>query len=299
MSIRRMISLSVTTAAMTGFAMSGVASAAPPSAPSGLTIAGQTLTWIDQSADETGFAIERCTGGGCTGFGQIATVAAGVTSYADTFMVSGTNRYRVRAFNADGSSTYSNIAEQVLFGVGEVFAVASAAPVTGTAPLTVAFDGSASHDLSGNPATTHSWRFGDDQSASGAIVSHTYTTPGVYSASLRVTGGAFGGAASTSVLITVTAAPLVAPTNLVATSPNRARVTLTWTNPVSAATSLGIERCKGSTCTNFTRIATVTPSTTTYTDATVNRGTTYSYRIAATDGVATVFSNRAVVTARR
>jgi PKD repeat protein len=297
---RRLVTLfSVTAVSLSAMAASNTASAAPPSAPTSLAVAGQTITWVDQAIDETGFVIERCTGGGCTAFGQIATVAAGVTSYTDTFMVTGTNRYRVRAFNADGSSAYSNLAEQITFGVGQVFAVATATPVSGTAPLTVSFDGSVSADLMGAPATSHTWRFGDDQSASGSAVSHTYTQPGVYAASLRVTGGTFGGADSTAVLITVTAPPLVAPSNLVATSPSRGRVVLSWSNQPSSATSLAVERCKGSTCTIFVRIATVSPTTTSYTDATVNRGTTYSYRIAATDGIATVFSNRAVVTVRK
>lgn len=300
MSFRRLVTVLSVVAG--GLAAAGVAStvaAAPPSAPTSLVVSGQTLTWADQAIDETGFVIERCTGGGCTAFGQIATVAAGVTTYTDSFMVVGTSRYRVRAFNADGSSAYSNIAEQIIFGVGEVFAIASATPVTGTAPLTVAFDGSASADLMGTPATNHTWRFGDDQFGAGALVTHTYTSPGVYAASLRVTGGAFNGTNSTAVLITVTAPPLVAPSNLVATAPIRGRVVLAWTNPASSATSLGVERCKGSTCTNFTRIATLSPTATGYTDTTVSRGTTYSYRVAASDGVATVYSNRAVVTARK
>jgi PKD repeat protein len=297
---RRLVTLfSVTAASLGVMTVSSTVSAAPPSAPSGLTVANYTISWVDQSVDETGFVIERCTGGGCTAFGQIATVGAGVTSYTDTFMVTGTNRYRVRAFNADGPSTYSNIAEQITFGVGQVFAVATGTPVSGMAPLTVSFDGSASADLMGAPATSHTWRFGDDQSATGAVVSHTYTQPGVYAASLRVTGGTFGGADSTAVLITVTAPPLVAPSNLVATSPSRGRVVLSWSNQPSSATSLAVERCKGSTCTNFVRIATVAPTTSGYTDTTVSRGATYSYRIAATDGIATVYSNRAVVTARK
>lgn len=292
-------SLSVVAGVVVSMLAPGTASAAAPSAPSGLTVAGQTVSWIDASSDETGFAIERCAGSGCTSFGQIATVPAGVTAYTDTFMVTSTNRYRVRAFNADGYSSYSNVVEQIVLGVGQVFAVASASPVSGTAPLTVTFDGSASADLMGVSATSHTWRFGDDQSATGAVVSHTYTKPGVYAASLRVTGGTFGGTNSTAVLITVTAPPLVAPSDLVATSPSRGRVVLTWTNPPSSATSLAVERCKGSTCTNFTRIATLAPTATSYTDTAVSRGATYAYRLAATDGTATVYSNRVVVTARK
>jgi hypothetical protein len=68
---------------------------------------------------------------------------------------------------------------------------------------------------------------------------------------------------------------------------------------VSSATSLTLERCKGSGCTSFTRIARLTTSTTSFTDSNVRGGTTYSYRLAASDSAATVYSNTAVATARR
>lgn len=181
----------------------------------------------------------------------------------------------------------------------EVFPVIAASPTSGTAWLTVDFDGSGSTTLSGAP-TSYTWSFGDDQTATGAVVSHTYTTPGVYAASLRVTGGNFGGSAdSTAVLITVTAPPLAVADDLAGTSPVRGQIRLTWTNPASSTTSLVIERCKGSTCTRFVPLATLSTSATSYTDATVSRGSTYSYRLAASNGVATVYSNRAAVTARK
>jgi PKD repeat protein len=300
MPTRRFTSATVLFAAGLGAVLvPAMADAAPPSAPTGVSVIGQTISWTDTATDETGFAIERCLGAGCTAFGQIATVPAGTTSYSDTFAAVGTNRYRVRAFNADGPSGYSNVAEQTFFGVGQVFAIASATPVSGTAPLTVTLDGSASVDLSGTPATGHTWRFGDNQAGTGAVAAHTYTTPGIYAASLRVTGGAFNSTDSTAVLITVTAPPLAVATNLSGTAPSRGRIVLTWTNPPSSATSIGVERCKGSTCSTFTRIATLAPTASTYTDATVKGGTTYSYRLAATEGGVTVYSNRAVVTSRK
>ena len=87
-----------------------------PAAPSNLVATpgspGQiNLTWTDNSNNEDGFAIERCRGASCTGFAQIATVGANVTSFSNTGLRSGrTFRYRVRAFNATGNSGYSNIA---------------------------------------------------------------------------------------------------------------------------------------------------------------------------------------------
>jgi len=69
------------------------------------------LSWQDNSNNETGFSIERCTGNNCSNFAQIATVGANVTAFPDTTGLSGNNfyRYRVRAFNGSGNSAFSNV----------------------------------------------------------------------------------------------------------------------------------------------------------------------------------------------
>jgi hypothetical protein len=88
---------------------------AGPAAPSDLTATATTstevsLSWTDTSSDETGFLIERKAAGGA--FMQIATVGAGVTSYSDDGLSTGTTYvYRVRAINSAGNSAYSNRAQ--------------------------------------------------------------------------------------------------------------------------------------------------------------------------------------------
>ncbi|HYO11048.1 MAG TPA: fibronectin type III domain-containing protein [Tepidisphaeraceae bacterium] len=98
-------------------ALEAISSAPPPAAPSaptglGATAAGHArvdLSWGDASGNETGFRIERSTGGGA--FVEVATVAAGVTAYADTAVTPSTAyAYRVRAYNDGGNSGYSNTA---------------------------------------------------------------------------------------------------------------------------------------------------------------------------------------------
>jgi Chitobiase/beta-hexosaminidase C-terminal domain/Putative collagen-binding domain of a collagenase len=67
-----------------------------------------TLAWTDNSDNEDGFGIERKTGTNGT-FSRITTVAANVTSYSDSGVVAGnTYCYRVNAFNAAGTSGYTN-----------------------------------------------------------------------------------------------------------------------------------------------------------------------------------------------
>jgi hypothetical protein len=84
-----------------------------PNAPSSLkatalSLGRVSLSWKDNSNNEDGFQIERRTGS--TGTWQlIATVTANTKSYTDTSTARRTTyNYRVRAFNAAGSSAYSN-----------------------------------------------------------------------------------------------------------------------------------------------------------------------------------------------
>jgi hypothetical protein len=69
------------------------------------------LTWTDNSPDETDFRVERSPNGS-TGWQEIGTVDADITTYDDTDLVCGTTyHYRVRAYRSgDGRySEYSNV----------------------------------------------------------------------------------------------------------------------------------------------------------------------------------------------
>jgi hypothetical protein len=91
-----------------------------PAAPGNLSAAAVSasqinLGWTDNSNNETGFKIERKTGSGGA-YSEITTVGAEVTTYNDTGLNESTAYfYRVRAFNVDGNSTYSNEASALTF----------------------------------------------------------------------------------------------------------------------------------------------------------------------------------------
>jgi len=94
-------------------------------------------------------------------------------------------------------------------------------------------------------------------------------------------------------------ASLVASNDVVA-STVAGRVRLTWTNPDSSATSLAVERCRGTDCTVFRSLAVLDSSTTSFIESHTRGGSdVYSYRLAVSDGNATAYSNVVVIAVRR
>jgi len=85
-----------------------------PSAPSNLsassnTSAQITLRWRDNSNNETGFQVERSANGGST-FELIGTTGSNIVTFVSDKLSPDTKySFRVRAINANGGSSYSNI----------------------------------------------------------------------------------------------------------------------------------------------------------------------------------------------
>jgi hypothetical protein len=66
-----------------------------------------SLSWIDASADELGFSVERSVGSEHA-FDVLASTGPGITTYTDTTVAGATTYcYRVRAFNSVAYSDYS------------------------------------------------------------------------------------------------------------------------------------------------------------------------------------------------
>jgi phosphodiesterase/alkaline phosphatase D-like protein len=91
--------------------------ATPPVAPSALSAGATTaattatLTWTDNSIDETGFRIEVAPdAGGVSGtYAEIGTVAANVKTYTAAGLTGATKYwFRVRAYSNYGNSGYAN-----------------------------------------------------------------------------------------------------------------------------------------------------------------------------------------------
>ncbi len=195
-----------------------------PAAPSGLTYSLLTansvdLSWTDNSSNETGFKLERCTGtllfcgGNPSAWSVRATLAADVTRFNDTGLAAGTTySWRVQAFNAIGNSGYSNF----------LSATTPAQPAIPAAPI-----------------------------------------------NLQAQAKRVG---------------------------SKAEVRLSWIDNATNETGYTVERCRGSTCTNFSAIASLTANAVQYTDSGLARATNYRYRVRATgSGGNSPYSNIATV----
>ncbi|MEZ5276881.1 MAG: Ig-like domain-containing protein [Opitutaceae bacterium] len=136
-----------------------------------------TLSWTDNSDNETGFKIERSLNG--SSFSQVATVGANVESYTDAGLTAGTQYwFRVRATNASGDSGYTNVASATTAGSAPVNTAPTISNITNQ---TIAEDG-----------TTGSLAFviGDGESAaSGLSLSASSSNAGLIPVSAVVFGG--------------------------------------------------------------------------------------------------------------
>ena len=99
-----------------------------PAAPTSLALTALSasqvqLTWTRNSANESGFDIERSTDN--VTFTQVGLADAGATAFVDSngLQAEKTYYYRIRAFNSIGNSAYSNVASAVtLLGIAGVWA---------------------------------------------------------------------------------------------------------------------------------------------------------------------------------
>jgi PKD repeat protein len=258
---------------------------APPAAPAGLTarlsVGSIVLAWQDNATDETAYSVERSenTGTGWTSFVALATLPVDATSYADSSFTQRSYNYRVRASNAAGYSAYSNTASITIVGDNPLpTAVMSATPSSGTAPLTVTFDGAASTDLGGF-VTSWAWAFGDGTTGTGVSTTHVYVTPGTYTATLTVTDNGHATGTTSKSIVVIAPAPPAAPKSLAATALSGSSIRLIWTNASTTQTAVQIERCKGQGCTNFVQVAAAAGTATTFTDTGLASRTTYTYRV--------------------
>ncbi len=261
---------------------------AVPSAPTSLSVnvissSRIELSWTDRSNNETGFKIERKTGSGS--YSEIATVGSNTTIYTDTGLSSDvTYTYRVRAYNGAGNSAYSN---EVSAKTGNI----PSAPTSLSASVT----SSSRIELSWTDRSNNETGFkierktGSGSYSEIATVGSNTTTyrdtglssDGTYTYRVRAYNGAGNSAYSNEISARTGNIPS-APTSLSASVTSSSRIELSWTDRSNNETGFKIERKTGSG--SYSEIATVGSNTTTYRDAGLSSGVTYTYRVRAYNG---------------
>ncbi len=191
--------------------IAGAPSNTVPADPTGLSATAVSssqidLQWTDASNDETGFAIEQSANG--TNFSQVATVGANTTSYSRTGLTGGTHYwFRVRAYNGNGPSGYTNVADATTQSppvltsvhVGAASGYATPARKNWTATLEVTVH-NASHAPVAGATVTVAWSGGANGSATAvtnasgvAVVSTSTISRKQSSVDLTVSGIAGSG----------------------------------------------------------------------------------------------------------
>jgi len=257
-----------------------------PLAPNGLDatiVSGTevTLTWNDNSNNETSFRVERCEGAGCTNFVEVATPAPGIETLAETGLTTGTTyRWRVRARNNVGNSAYTSEVVAALIG--------PAAP-TNLVGVTLT---NTSIQLTWTDVATNETGYEIQRcTVSGGCVYAPLTTVAANSTSytdgtvayntsyqyqIRATNNVVPSAFTAGV--SVNTIPPATPSGLTATVAGPTTINLAWTDNAANETHVLIERCLGDGCVNFAQIDSVGSNVTNYA-STVVFNSAYSFRI--------------------
>jgi hypothetical protein len=274
-----------------------------PAAPSGLSATAAfstsiTLSWTDQSTNEDTFKVERALGAGA--FSQVGTVGPNVTTYADSGLIAGTSySYRVRASNTGGDSAYSNTASATTLPSSPAAPSGLTATAASTTSISLTWvDQSTNEDTFKIERALGAGAFSQVATVGPNIT--TYADSGLTagtSYSYRVRASNTGGDSAysnTATATTVPTAPAV-PSGLSATAASSTSINLTWVDNSTNETSFKIERALGAGA--FSQVGTVGAGVTTYADSGLTAGTSYSYRVRASNtGGDSAYSNTASAT---
>lgn len=140
-------------------------------------------------------------------WGDGSSTSSGVTAQ-HTYQSHGTHNIILTVYDDDTPALSAQAQRPVIVTAPNLSPVANftRTPATGTAPLLVNFDASASTDPDGTIAS-YSWDWVDGTAAgSGSTPSHTFTVPSLYPVRLTVTDND-GATASSTLVVEVSAAP--------------------------------------------------------------------------------------------
>ena len=288
----------------------------PPSAPGTLSASAASsgevdLSWgaASDNVGVAGYQLFRCLGDGCTDFTQLAHVDGTSTSYQDTTVAASSSySYQVRAIDAAGNTgDFSNTAST------QTPANADTQPPSAPTGLGVSSAGQTSLALVWDASSDNVAVAGYGVYENGSLVASPtatgYTLTGLScGTSYTVAVDAFDAAGNRSAKTTITTStaacpdtqPPSAPGTLSASAASSGEVDLSWGAASDNVGVAGYElfRCLGDGCTDFTQLAHVDGTSTSYQDTTVAASSSYSYQVRAVDAAGNTgdFSNTATVT---
>jgi len=289
-----------------------------PRAPSGLAVSVSgtkaSLSWKDNSANETGFILQRANDGGFVSGLTVVELAPNTTSYVDSTIKSNTTYfYRVLARDRVGDTwDYSNPALNVIPVGGGFPSLAldsnfSAPVMIGQAPAAPAAPSTLVATLQPGPLVRLTWRdnsnnetgFAIERSVNGSAfaalvtvgsnitsyVDSSVTAGNTYNYRVRSVnaGGSSAFSNTSGATVPVVTIP-AAPSNLAGSavrSGSNTRVTLTWTDNANNETGFEIQRATNLNFTTGLATNTVGPNITTFNTGNVSRGTTFYFRVRA------------------
>ena len=275
--------------------------------PAGLSVASNgharvVLNWINNSDNERSFRVERALGDGP--FSKLADADANARSFADETVSPRTAyRYRVIAVGEFGQSPASNVAATTTQrDPAEIAAPTNLRP-TGVSHNRVSLAWDDASDNEDNFAVERA--AGDGPYARLATLARDATEyadvtarPGTsYRYRVVALNDAGGRAEGEAATVTTPADPtqLAKPRDLAAAAVSPTQVELTWRDLADNESGYVVERRAGNG--EFAMLATLGADATGYTDATAAAGTSYAYRVAASNAVArSDFSNEATLT---
>lgn len=276
------------TSAYTAIVSPNTFAPAPPTALAATTVLGNRidLSWTDAASNETGFRIERCTGGACSDFAEVAVVAANATSHSDSTLTFGTlYRYRIRSYNGVANSAYTATVDGNTNVPLAPTSLAAAAQSTTRIDLTWIDNGTNETGyrverctgpgctdfalLTTLPANST----GHSDTPIAAATSFTY----------RVIATNQGSSAPSNQATATTILP-AAPSSFTAIAVAGDRVDLAWTDNADNEYGIIIERCDGAACVNFVAVDTAAADATTFSELGLAGGVVHRYRIRAYNG---------------
>ena len=273
---------------------------ANPSAPAVTNANGSqvlTVTWTDNSSDETSFSVER-SDDGTTGWAEIGTTAAGATSYADNVAAYGTRKYyRVRARRSgDGiDSDYTSVANNIT--APEAPSGLALSTSQGASQFRVSWTDNSSTETT---FSIERRKAGDDAFAEITTDTTTpYDDTGLAEETLyfyrirayNATDTVYS--AYTTVVSARTLSPV--PTNLRALPNEETSVMLLWDDSSFRSTGIKVERSLDDAA--WATVATTAKGILQYEDTGRTNGTTYYYRVSTVgpDGTSAATSSVSVV----